>query len=144
MEMLNRIMGYFLVLVAVVVAIHTVIEPLYYISTETSHYSPNWQYINPPMALAILLGLISSYNRKREIDLEDTITRPYLEANILFYGYLFVGILFFWNWFNLMSPGFTAVGNETVSLVWVIIDAALPLLCGAMGVSLLREGSSNG
>ena len=37
MEMLNRILGYFLVLVAVVVAIHTVIEPLYYISTETSH-----------------------------------------------------------------------------------------------------------
>ena len=144
METLNRIMGYFLVLVAVVVAIHTVIEPLYYISTETSPYSPIWLYIDLLMALAILLGLISSYNRKREIDLEDTITRPYLEANILFYGYLFVGILFFWSWFNLMSPGFTAVGNETVSLVWVIIDAALPLLCGAMGVSLLREGSSNG
>ncbi len=144
MEMLNRIIGYFLVLIAVVVAIHTVIEPLYYTSTETSPYSPIWLYIDSLMALAILLGFISSYNRKRKIDREDTITRPYLEANILFYGYLFVGILFYWSWFNLLSPGFTAVGNETVTLVWVIIDAAIPLLCGAMGISLLRESSNNG
>ncbi len=52
-----------------------------------------------------------------------------------------MGILFFWNWFNLLSPAFTAVGPDAVSLVWGFIDAALPLLLGAMGLSLLRGDS---
>ena len=69
------------------------------------------------------------------------VTREFLAANTLFYGFLFVGILFFWNWFNLHSPAFTALGPETVSLAWAFIDAALPLLCGTMGFSLIRATS---
>ena len=38
----------------------------------------------------------------------------------------------------MLSPAFTAVGTETASLVWILIDATLPLLTGAMGVFLLR------
>ncbi len=92
------------------------------------------------MALAIVLGVRFSYIRKRAANHEGgaPITREFLAANTLFYGFLFVGILFFWNWFNFRSPDFTGVGPETVSLVWGFIDAALPLLSCAMGLYLLR------
>ena len=92
------------------------------------------------MALAVVLGAIFGYSRKRGVDHEGVapITREFLTANMLFYGSLFVGILFFRNWFNLLSPAYTAVGLETVALSWGFIDAALPLLSGAMGLSLLR------
>ena len=69
------------------------------------------------------------------------VTGEFIAANAQFYGFLFVGILFFWNWFNLLSPAFTAVGENAVSLVWILIDATLPLLLGAMGTFLLRRNS---
>jgi hypothetical protein len=50
-----------------------------------------------------------------------------------------VGILFCWNWFNTLTPEFTAVGADTLNLVWILIDATLPLLAGTMGMFLLRE-----
>lgn len=134
--MLKQIVGAILIIVGVAVAIHTVAEPLYHTSSE---YSPFWNILNPLMILAIVLGLIFGYIRKKGVDDSDAITREYLAANIQFYGLLFVGILFFWNYFNLHSPTFTAIGEETVSLVWILIDASLPLLLGAMGISLLRS-----
>ncbi|MCE2440351.1 MAG: hypothetical protein J4F39_13090 [Candidatus Latescibacteria bacterium] len=141
MESFKRIVGVYLILVAAVVAIHTVVEPLYYTSTEASPYSPHWSKINALMVLAIVLGLVFGCMRKRSIGGDDgsAVTREYLEAHVLFYGLLFVGILFFWNFFNLHSPGFTAIAPETVSAVWIVIDAALPLILGAMGASLLRS-----
>ncbi len=92
------------------------------------------------MVLAVVLGVIFGYIRKRSVDREGgdaPVTREFLAANTLFYGFLFVGILFFWNWFNLLSPAFTAVGMDTVSLVWIIIDTGLPLLAVVLGLSLL-------
>ncbi len=66
------------------------------------------------MILAVVLGVIFSYNRKRGVDLEGDapITREFLTANTLFYGFLFVGILLFWNWFNFQNPDFAAVGMD--------------------------------
>lgn len=136
--MLKQIVGAILIIVGVAVAIHTVIEPLYHVSTDEQSYSPFWNILNPLMVLAIVLGLIFGYIRKKGVDGSDAITREYLAANIQFYGLLFVGIMFFWNYFNLHSDAFTAVGEETVSLVWILIDASLPLLLGAIGLSLLR------
>ena len=47
---------------------------------------------------------------------------------------------FFFNWFNLLSPDYSAVGPDALSVIWAVIDAALPLLLGAQGVTLLRSG----
>lgn len=141
MEALKRIIGIYLIAVAAIVAVHTVIEPLYHTSTESAPYTPNWSYINPLMAIAVALSLVLSYGCKHRADREGgdaPVTRDYLAANTLFYGFVFVGILFFRNWFNHVSPNFTAVGKDTASLVWVLIDAALPPLLGAMGMCLLR------
>ena len=96
------------------------------------------------MAVALVLGAVLSYLRKvnANIAAESAIAREYLVANTLFFGFLFVSILFFWNWFALLRPSFTAIRPETASLVWIIVDATLPLVTGAMGVHLIRSGNS--
>ena len=144
MTTLRKVIGAVLILIGALVAIHTVIEPLYHASSQASPYSPNWSTINPLMALAIVLGLIFAGIRKQGVDREGggaAVTRDFLAANTIFYGLLFIGILFFFNWFNLKSPDYTAVGPDAVSVIWAVIDAALPLLLGAQGVSLLRSGT---
>ncbi|MDE2799189.1 MAG: hypothetical protein OXI94_11050 [Gemmatimonadota bacterium] len=138
--MLKQIVGAILLIVGVAVAIHTVVEPLYHVSTDEQLYSSFWSILNPLMVLSIILGLIFGYIRKKGVAGDDAITREYLAANIQFYGLLFVGIMFFWNYFNYYyGPKFTAIGADTQSLVWILIDASLPLLLGAMGISLLRS-----
>lgn len=146
MNTLKRICGLFLVLMAVAVAVHTVVEPLYHVSSEGQPYSPLWDILNPLMAVAIVLGALFGYSRKKAADNagnSGAVTHEFVAANVQFYGFLFVAILFFWNWFILHSPAFTAIGADTASLVWILFDATLPLLTGAMGVFLLR-GNSDG
>ena len=139
MDIFRRIIGVVLIVIGAVVAAHMILEPLYYVSSETSPNSPIWNIIDPFTALAVVLGMIFSYIRKRGVDHDGgtSITREFLAANVLFYGFLFVGLLFFWNWFNIQNPDFTGVGPEAIGLVWGFIDAALPLLSGTMGLYLL-------
>ncbi len=144
MNALKRICGIFLVAMAVAVAVHTVVEPLYHTSSAGQPYSSLWDILNPLMAIAIVLGVLFGYSRKKAADSEGdsgAVTREFVAANVQFYGFLCVGILFFWNWFILYSPAFTAIGADTASLVWILIDATLPLLMGAMGAFLLRGGN---
>lgn len=141
--MLKKICGVYLIAIAVVVAVQTVAEPLYHVSGPGQPYSPIWTLINPLTALAIVLGVIFAYTGKQDAG-GQTVTREFLVSNALLYGFLFVGIIFFWNWFNILSPEFTAVGDDAISLAWIIIDAAVPLLAGVTGIRLLRGGSSGG
>ena len=143
MKPLKQIVGVVLILIGALVAIHTVVEPLYHASSQASPYSPAWSTINPLMALAIVLGLVFACVRKQQVDGEGggaAVTRDFLAANTIFYGLLFIGILFFFNWFNLQSPAYNAVGPDAVSVIWAVIDAALPLLLGAQGMTLLKSG----
>ena len=141
MDMLKKVIGILLIVVAAAVAIHTVVEPLYHASSDAQPYSPLWNILDPIMAVAIILTIIFGYIRKRDAcsEADTAITREWLSANVIFYGIIFIGIMFFWNWFNLLMPAFTAVSADAVSLAWIIIDAALPLLLGAMGMSLMRS-----
>ena len=96
MDTLKRISGIFLVLMAVAVAVHTVGEPLYHTSSKGQPYSPLWDILDPLMALAIALGVIFGYLRKKAADSEGdsgAVTREFVAANAQFYGFLFVGIL---------------------------------------------------
>ncbi len=141
MEMFKRISGLFLIVITAAVAIHTIVEPLYHTSSEAQMYSSLWAVLNPFMVLAVVLGVIFGCIRKRAVDSEEgsgAVTREFLAANTLFYGFLSVGILLLWNWFNELSPAFTAAGGDTTALVWILINTALPLLSGTMGIFLLR------
>ena len=143
MESLKRFIGIVLIVIAAIVAIHTIIEPIYHTSTDDSPNSSAWDIINWLSAISIILGLIFGYIRMNGIS-ENSSVQEFLAANTLFYGFIFVAIIFFWNWFGISSIGtdFTAVSSDTRGLVWILIDAILPLLNIAMGVYLLRAGSS--
>ena len=142
MEALKRVIGVILILIAAIVAIHTVIEPLYHTSSADQPYSSAWNWINWLSAISIILGLIFSYIRMSRAG--DGSSGPeFIAANTLFYGFLFTGILFFWNWFGLHNKEtFTAASTDVRSLVWILFDALHPLLSGAMGAHLLRSSAS--
>ena len=138
----RRLCGAILVVMAVVVAGHAVVEPLYYTSTEESPYSPVWAVLGWLMLLPLALGVWFGHVRKQAAKRggAGAVTQEFVAANVHFYGGLFFGIMFLVNWFAVIAPDFTAIGADTVSLVWLILDAGLPLLWGAMGVFLLRSG----
>ncbi len=141
LNMLNRLIGAYLFLVALAVGAHTVFEPLYHVSTQAQPYSPAWDILNVLMAAALILSIVCGYMRMSRVNSGGgQVTREYLAANALFYGIMFVSILFFWNWFNLKSAGYDAVGSDTITQTWIIIDALLSISVGAMGVHLVRAG----
>ena len=143
MEALKRVIGVVLIIIAAIVAIHTVIEPVYHTSTEDSPYSSIWDIINWLSLISIILGLIFGYIRMSRADANSS-GQEFLAANTQFYGFMFVAIIFLWNWFGISKAAsdFTAVGSDPRTMVWIIFDAILPLLNGAMGVHLLRAGAS--
>ena len=145
MEALKRVIGVVLILIAAIVAIHTVIEPVYHTSTENQPYSSAWNWINWLSAISLILGLIFGYIRMSRAG--DGASGPeFIAANTLFYGFLFAAILFFWNWFGIQNfaKDFTTVSADTRGLVWIIFDALHPLLSGAMGAHLLRSSGGAG
>ena len=143
-DVVQRIGGIFLVLVAVAVAVHTVVEPLYHASSDGQPYSPLWSVLDPLMVAAVAVGLVFAWLRKRAAaggrD-SDAVTRAWLAANTWFYGLLGVAILLLWNWFSLLSPRYTAAPDATTATVWIIIDVLLPLILASLGISLLRRSS---
>ena len=140
METLKRVIGVVLIVIAAIVAIHTVIEPVYH---SGDAYSSAWYWINLLSVISIVLGLIFGYIRMSHAGANSSV-QEFLAANTLFYGFLFAAIIFLWNWFGSSSTGqdFTAVSADTRGLVWIICNAILPLLNGAMGTHLLRASTS--
>ena len=139
MQGLKRFIGVVLIVVAAIVAIQTILEPVYHTSTDESPHSSAWDIINCLSAISIILGLIFGYIRMSRVG-SDASVQEFIAANTLFYGFIFTAILFFWNWFGIMgfASDFTAVGMDTRSLVWILFDAILPPLNIAMGIHLLR------
>ncbi len=139
MESLKRFIGVVLIVIAAIVAIQTILEPIYHTSTADSPHSSAWDYINPLSAISVILGLIFGYIRMSRVGADSSV-QEFIAANTLFYGFIFTAIIFFWNWFGIMGVAseFTAVGMDTRSLVWILFDAILPPLNIAMGIHLLR------
>ena len=145
MDFLKKVIGVFLILVAAIVAIHTVAEPLYYKSTTEQPYNASvWLYLNILSAISLVIGIIISYDRKSNVS-ESSSVQEYIAANTLFFGFMFAAILFFWNWFGLINPGgdYSPTKSDTGAMVWIIFDAILPLLNGALGMHLLRSNSND-
>ena len=143
MDSLKKVIGVFLILVAAIVALHTVAEPLYYKSTPEQPYNASvWFYLNILSAISVVLGIIISYVRKSNVS-ESSSVQEYIAANTLFFGFMFAAIFFFWNWFGIFNQDFTPTKSDTGGMVWLIFDAMLPLLNGALGMYLLRSNSSD-
>ena len=59
-DILKRISGVVLIVIGIVVAIYTIVEPLLHVSSEEQMYGPLWDILNPLMVLAVVLGAIFS------------------------------------------------------------------------------------
>ena len=64
--------------------------------------------------------------------------------NVTFYGILAVGILYFWNRLNDLSPAFTAIAGNVVRTTWTIVGVALLPLSAAMGVYMVKSDNWSG
>ena len=134
MDALRRVVGALLLLTAAIVGIYFVVSQLEFLPSL-------WAELNYLMALSIALGVIFAYLRKRSLEaagLDRIVTRRYLEANILFYGFLLIAMLFFWNWFDLLIDDDPQDIHR--SIVWIIVNTVGSLLWGALGMFLLRGG----
>ena len=143
MDAMKRVAGGYLLLMAAVVGIFSVVAVLLKTSTAEALYSPIWEYINPFTGLAILLGVGFSHARRREagsLDANGPVTWGPLVANVLFYGFVGVGLMYFWNWFYSLNDAYTVLGGAEPGLAWKVTDIAFPLVSGALGAALLRDG----
>ncbi len=137
MDALRRAVGVLLLLTAAIVGIYFVVDQL-----EILPFI--WPQLDYLMALATVLGVIFAYLRKRALEsagLDRIVTRRYLEANILFYGFLLIAMLFFWNWFDLLVDADPQDTDRHI--VWIIVNTVGSLLWGALGIFLLRGGTDD-
>lgn len=137
MDAVSRVVGAVLLLTGILVGIYFVVEQLEFLPLL-------WPPLNYLMALSAILGVIFAYLRKRALEsagLDRIVTRRYLEANILFFGFLAIAMLFFWNWFDLIIDSEPQGIHR--SIVWAIVNTMGPLLWGALGMYLLRGGTDD-
>ena len=138
--MARQIIGVILIAIAAIVGIHTIVEPLYFDSTTTgSGYNESvWAIINVLSAIGCIMGVVIGFLRKRAVDAEGGITWDRLAASALFYGFAFTAFIFFWSWFNLLSPNFTAIGGDAANVMWILYDALFTILAASMGVRVFK------
>ena len=133
MSILIRAIAAYLVLLAVAVAVHFIITPLYHPGGDAPF--PAWEVLNWFMAAGMVLALAASYAEKRRVDSDDSAPmKRYLEANTVFYGTVVVFMLFFWNWFASLSPN-----NQPDGQYWAVIDVLMPLVTGVIGCRMWRN-----
>ena len=133
MSILIRAVAAYLVLVAVAVAVHFIITPLYHPGGDAPFTA--WAVMNWFMAVAMLITLAAAYAEKRRVDGDrETDLKRYLEANTVFYGAVALFILYFWNWFSSLSPN-----NVPDSQFWVVIDTLMPIVMGVTGCRMWRN-----
>ena len=91
--LLKRILALFLVAMAVAVALHLILTPVYH---DGSPDYPVWKIMNWFMAAAVLVALIANIMRRRSLNSETTSVLDYLRASVTYYGAIALTILFFW------------------------------------------------
>ena len=99
--LLKRILALFLVAMAVAVALHLILTPVYH---DGSPDYPVWKIMNWFMAAAVLVALIANIMRRRSLNSETTGVLDYLRASVTYYGAIALTILFFWGWFWTLNP----------------------------------------
>ena len=136
--MIRRIAGTVLIAFAAIVGLHTIIEPLYHVSTAAAPFSPHWSWLNWLIGIGILSGILHCIDRKRRTHtLGGTAAHvANLAINVSFFGLLFLAVLFFFNLAVLVGDGFLAAHPGVLHVLTIFVRAAFPIVIGAIGVSL--------
>lgn len=148
MDTIKRIVGGLLVIHGGICGLFTIIEHLFQNAigwdVTSLGYSPVWLYLDPGTAAGVALGVGFAWHRKlmmqrgrRDGDSGNGgVTRDYLEANALFYGFLFVAILFYRLFFGDLTDSNALPAAADVE--WSIVYGLYPLLAVALGIGLAR------
>ena len=138
MAIVKKIVAIYLVVLAALVGVHFIFGPLY---QDTLDSVDGWRVLNWFMAVGVLVLWVFHYLRKREHDADSSdgpVTRRYLEVNFALYASLLIGILFFWNWIDVLVQA-PEVQSDTRLIFWGYIDSALAVLLGVSGCQMWRE-----
>lgn len=130
MSAVRRIVGALMILSAAAVAFFAMFDPFFDVFV--------WPYLNPIMFVALALGTGVAFHIKRDAAARPEVSAMRrLETGALFYGFLFVDILFMSNW---IDAAIDESQRDVRFLVWYFINAILPVMVGYCGVYLARRG----
>ncbi len=143
MEILKRLIGIYLIVIALAVSLNWMVTPL--IDNSSGDY-PIWVALNWFMAPAVALALIVNVIRKLRLWGNEGagITRAYLEVNLAFYASIVLTLWWFWNWFHSLFPE-----NEpdVVGLIhlewWAFINPLIVLVLLVTGFHLWKGARDN-
>ena len=142
MEGLQKLLGAYLIGVAMVVAVWFIINTFFVNSFSVSDV---WFVLDILMGIGLAVALAFNYDRKRKVDSRtngETISRPYLEANTAFYLTAGVTILFLHSWFSFLYNGAESLdGNHQAWVIWAFVDTLLPLTLGVTGCAMWKASS---
>ena len=146
MDIVRRLLGIFLVVIALVVAVNLMATPLYH---DGSDDYPIWKIVNWFMAAGVVVALIVNAMRKHATGAggaNEPSVREYLKVNLTFYTTVVLTILFFWEWFWTLNPDSeTSDGAVTSHMVYFpIMDALFVVVCLATGRYLWNLASDSG
>ena len=144
MSGIHKLVGAYLVIVGVAVAVFFIVNTLL---ADALDVFSIWQILDVLMAIGLVLALIFNYRRKRDVESDEqaeSTSRSYLESNVLFYLTAAVTIIFFHNWFALLANGADYLdGNHQAWVIWAFVDTLLPITFGVTGCRIWREASSS-
>ncbi len=124
MEMFKQITGSLLVLVAIAVIAQSIIP-------GDRHYL--WDYLNPLMAISILLVIaLCAWSKVRRPGDADNGATPqeWFGPDFVLYAGLFIAYLFFFNWIKELDEG------EGHSWIWIVVNGMIPVLNVWAGIRL--------
>lgn len=140
----KKLVGAYLVIVGVVVAVFFIVNSLLADAVDVQSI---WYVLDVLMLIGLVLALFFNYQRKRDLESSEqdsSVTRSYLESNVLFYLAAGVTILFLHNWLSLLANGTDSLdGNHQAWVIWAFVDTLLPITFGLTGCRLWREASNS-
>ncbi len=132
---LKKLLGGYLIVVAVFVASWFVVNPFFDAPAV-------WGVANYLMAAALVTALAFSVNRsfKWGRELGPSASRGHMKVNPVLYLTAGVAILFFRNWFLEIS-GQGEESSVATGMVWIVVNVLFPLVAGTTGLSLWRDSA---
>ena len=140
MDGLKKLVGVYLVGVAVVVAVYFIINNFLADSFDVLSV---WYVLDVLMLIGLALALVfNCASMREEGGRGETVTRRYLEVTTAFFVTAGVTILFLHNWLSLLALGPDSLnGNHQAWVIWAAVDTLLPLVLGVTGYRLWQESS---
>ena len=138
MVIVGRILGAFNVLAAAVVCVNVLSG-----HAQLWNAGALWDYINPMMAVAVVISLLVNLQRKISLPDDDRVSRTYLEVNVLFYASIVLTMVFFSNWFFMLWD-FGDASDESKTrhfIYWWFINPYFVLVSGITGYHLWLKAS---